>query len=287
MEQLKGRFPDITLDIVVIKTKGDIMKDVSLAKIGGKGLFVKEIEDALLRGEIDMAIHSMKDVPAELPEGLEISITPEREDPRDVLVSRNQQKLRELHNGARIGTGSLRRTFQLRHLLPEVEVVPLRGNLDTRIKKIKTDNLDGVVVAAAGMRRMGWGDLVSEFIPAEVMLPSVGQGVLGIEVRKGDVEIKNILSFLHNFRTWVEVSAERAFLKSLGGGCQVPVAAYAVKKGETLLIRGLVGSPDGREMIRDERCGECKRAEVLGRQLAENILSRGGRAILEQVYRTC
>jgi hydroxymethylbilane synthase len=229
----------------------------------------------------------MKDVPAELPEGLEISITPEREDPRDVLVSRNQQKLRELHNGARIGTGSLRRTFQLRHLLPEVEVVPLRGNLDTRIKKIKTDNLDGVVVAAAGMRRMGWGDLVSEFIPAEVMLPSVGQGVLGIEVRKGDVEIKNILSFLHNFRTWVEVSAERAFLKSLGGGCQVPVAAYAVKKGETLLIRGLVGSPDGREMIRDERCGECKRAEVLGRQLAENILSRGGRAILEQVYRTC
>lgn len=263
------------------------MKDISLAKIGGKGLFVKEIEDALLRGEIDMAVHSMKDVPAELPEGLEISITPAREDPRDVLVSKDNQTLHGFAKRARIGTGSLRRTFQLRHLLPEVEVVPLRGNLDTRIRKIETDNLDGIIVAAAGMRRMGWEERVSEFIPAEVMLPSVGQGVLGIEVRKGDGEIKNVLSFLHHLQTWVEVSAERAFLKALGGGCQVPVAAYAVKKGETLLIMGLVGNPDGRVMIRDERCGECEQAEMLGRQLAEGILSRGGSAILEQVYRTC
>jgi hydroxymethylbilane synthase len=260
------------------------MKDVSLAKIGGKGLFVKEIEEALLRGEIDMAVHSMKDVPAELPESLELSITPEREDPRDVLISKDNKTLQNLGKSARIGTGSLRRTFQLRHLLPEVEVVSIRGNLDTRIRKIETNELDGIIVAAAGMRRMGWEYLVSEFIPAEVMLPSVGQGVLGIEVRKGDVEIKNILSFLHNFRTWVEVSAERAFLESLGGGCQVPVAAYAKLEGDALCIKGLVGSPDGRIMIRDERCGECKQAEVLGRQLAENILSRGGRAILEQVY---
>ncbi len=286
MEHLQERLPCIALGIVVIKTRGDIMQDVSLSQIGGKGLFVKEIEDALLRGDIDMAVHSMKDVPAEIPEGLEIFATPKREDPRDALISKDNRKLKNLDKRACVGTGSLRRTFQLRHLLPKMEVVPLRGNLDTRIRKIETDSLDGVIVAAAGMQRMGWAHRISEAIPVEVMLPSVGQGALGIEARSDDTEIKNVLSCLHHPQTWVEVSAERAFLRALGGGCQAPVAAYAKVEGGILHIRGLVGSPNGCEMIRDELCGDCKQAESLGRQLADGILLRGGHRILEEVYRS-
>lgn len=260
------------------------MQDVPLAKIGGKGLFVKEIEDALLNGDVDIAVHSMKDVPVELPEGLEIAFVPEREDPRDVFISADGRRLQDLTGSARIGTGSLRRGFQLRHLIPGIEIVPLRGNLDTRIKKIEKENLDGIIVAAAGMKRMGWTERITEFLPIEMMLPSVGQGVVGIEVRKNDHEIKQTLSFLNHSRTWKEVMAERAFLKRIGGGCQLPVAAYANILNGEMRVRALLGSIDGRIMIRDEISGHCEDGETLGTALAEKILSQGGKEILEDVY---
>jgi len=283
-ERLKNQWPALTVDIVVIKTKGDIMQDVPLAAIGGKGLFVKEIEDALLRGEIDIAVHSMKDVPAEIPDGLEITIVSEREDPRDVLVSKKGAKIEDMSAGARIGTGSLRRGFQLRHLFPHMEIVPLRGNLDTRIRKIQSENLDGIIVAAAGMRRMGWTDRITQYIPVEIMLPSVGQGVLGIEMRNDDTNTRNAASFINHPQTWREVTAERAFLKKLGGGCQLPVAAYAVKKEHTLTITGLLGSLDGKMLIKDEVRGHSKNANALGVMLAERLLAKGGQAILEELY---
>jgi hydroxymethylbilane synthase len=282
---LKRETPAVAIETVVIKTKGDILQDVPLAKVGGKGLFVKEIEDALLREEVDIAVHSMKDVPMELPDGLEIGVMSEREDPRDVLISKDQRGLADMPVGARIGTGSLRRGFQLLHLFPDIELFPLRGNLDTRIRKIQTDGLDGIIVAAAGLRRMGWADRITQVIPVEIMLPAVGQGALGIELRNNDEAVRRAVSFLNHPRTWVEVSAERAFLKRLGGGCQLPVAAYGVKDGNGLTVTGLLGSLDGRELIKDEVRGASEDAEVLGTLLAEKILSKGGQAILAEVYR--
>jgi hydroxymethylbilane synthase len=277
--------PAMAVETVVIKTKGDILQDVPLAKVGGKGLFVKEIEDALLRHEVDIAVHSMKDVPMELPDGLEIGVMSEREDPRDVLISKDQRRLEDMPVGARIGTGSLRRGFQLLHLFPDIELVPVRGNLDTRIRKIQTDSLDGIIVAAAGLKRIGWTDRITHVIPVEIMLPAVGQGVLGIELRKNDEAVRRAVSFLNHPRTCVEVSAERAFLKRLGGGCQLPVAAYGVKEGNDLIVTGLLGSLDGRQLIKDEVRGVSEDAEVLGTLLAEKILSKGGQAILDEVYR--
>jgi hydroxymethylbilane synthase len=285
-QRLKHDRPEIPVDIIAIKTKGDIMQDVSLAKIGGKGLFVKEIEDALLRGEIDIAVHSMKDVPVELPEGLEIGIMSEREDPRDVLISKDGRRIEDMPQGARIGTGSLRRTIQLRYLIPGVEVIPLRGNLDTRIRKIRTDNLDGIIVAAAGMKRMGWSRRITQVIPVDMMLPSVGQGVLGIELRENDIETRNAVSPINHPQTWLEVTAERTFLKRLGGGCQLPVASYGKKNDNDLTLTGLLGSLDGRTLIRDEVRGPSGSAEALGVLLAERILSSGGEDILKEVYKT-
>lgn len=282
--RIREQHPDATVELVVIKTKGDIMQDVSLVQIGGKGLFIKEIEEALLRGDVDIAVHSMKDVPAELPEELEIGVTPPREDPRDVLISSGNRKLEEMPHGARIGTCSLRRGFQLRNRMPDLDIVPLRGNLDTRIKKLGTEDLAGVIVAAAGMRRMGWVAKISQFIPVEVMLPAVGQGVLGIETRRDDPAVGEAIAFLHDPVTWCEVGAERAFLQRLGGGCQLPIAAYAQKTGEEIAIGGLVGSVDGRVMIRHEMKGPAADFGTLGRELADHILAQGGRAILDQVY---
>ena len=283
-ERIRERHPGTAVELVTIRTKGDIMQDVSLVKIGGKGLFIKEIEDALLRGEVDVAVHSMKDVPAELPEGLEIAVTPPREDPRDVLISQGNRKLEEMPHGARIGTCSLRRGLQLRNRMPDLQIVPLRGNLDTRIRKVETENLAGVIVAAAGIRRMGWTAKVSQFIPVEVMLPAVGQGVLGIETRRDDARAREAVAFLHDPITACEVGAERAFLKRLGGGCQLPIAAFAKRKGGGLTIEGLVGSPDGRVMIGHKLTGPWEEGEALGRELADNILARGGRALLDEVY---
>lgn len=283
-DRLKVMHPDLSVEVVSIKTRGDRMQDVSLVEIGGKGVFVKEIEEALLRGDIAMAVHSMKDVPVELPTGLVIAAVPEREDPRDVLISREGKKIESLRKGARIGTGSLRRGMQIKTLMPDIEVVPIRGNIDTRIRKIATENLEGIIIAAAGVKRIGRAAEISQYIPIEMMMPAVGQGVLGIEVRENDTATRDLVDPLNHPDTVVESSAERAFLRRLGGGCQVPIAGIARKQGETLVIRGLVGSVDGRVVIMDEIRGSSRDAEEMGVTLAERILSRGGQAVLDEVY---
>lgn len=285
-DRLQKKFPTVRMQVQVIRTKGDIMQDVSLAKIGGKGIFVKEIEDALLRAEIDLAVHSMKDVPVDFPAGLEIGAMPEREDPRDILVSKDKRKIEELPRGATIGTGSLRRKCQMGNLLPDIKIVPLRGNLDTRIKKIERENLDGIILAAAGIRRMGWMHRVSQFIPIEVMLPAAGQGALGIEIRADDDELREMLTHLDHAPTRREVSAERAFLKRLGGGCQLPIAAYAKEMGSDIVLRGLLGNPDGSRLLVEELKGPAAEGERLGVEMAERILSRGGHALLAEVYQS-
>lgn len=266
---------------MVIKTSGDILKDVPLAKIGGKGLFIKEIEEALLAETVDLAVHSMKDLPAEIPEGLQIAAVPMREDPRDVLISQLYKNVDDLPVGARIGTGSLRRGVQLRDWRPDLEVVPIRGNLDTRIRKLEQAELDGIVVAAAGIKRMGWAERVTQFIPAEKMIPAVGQGILCLETRCGEYDLDAGLAFLEDERTRREVTAERAFLKRLGGGCTLPIAAFAQQRGEQLIIRGLVGSPNEKNVIRQELQGPVEEAVELGTELADRILDGGGRILLE------
>ncbi|HPX55819.1 MAG TPA: hydroxymethylbilane synthase [Syntrophales bacterium] len=284
-EQIRHHYPGISVELVVIKTQGDIMRDVSLAKIGGKGLFVKEIEENLLRGDVDLAVHSMKDVPAELPDGLEISLTPKREDPRDVLISRAGMRFEDMPRGSRIGTGSLRRGIQIRNRMDWLEVVPIRGNLDTRIRKVSDNLLDGVIVAAAGMKRMGWEHRISHFLQAEVMLPAACQGILGIETRKQDPLVAD-LRFLQDEQTHLEMAGERAFLKRLGGGCQMPVAVYGRITGGVIRIDALIGTLDGGTMIRQEISGPSEEADQLGDTLAANILSQGGKNILDDIYAT-
>ncbi len=286
-ERIEKCHPGMGVSLVVIKTKGDIMQDVALVKIGGKGVFVKEIDDALLRGDIDLAVHSLKDVPAELPPGLTVAVTPEREDPRDVFVSKNRIKFEAMPRRARIGTGSLRRGFQLRNIFPDVEIVPLRGNLDTRLRKVETEDLDAVVVAAAGIRRLGWVGRVTQFLPVEIIIPAVGQGTLAIEVREDDDTVREYLAFLNHDPTWRESQTERAFLRRLGGGCQLPLAAHARTEGAAIKITGLLGTIDGRVMIREELRGPAEAGVELGAELAETILRRGGRAILDMAYRDC
>ncbi|MBN2570274.1 MAG: hydroxymethylbilane synthase [Deltaproteobacteria bacterium] len=283
--RIKDRYPKLSIEIVPIKTQGDRMQNISLVKIGGKGVFVKEIEEALLSGDIHCAVHSMKDVPTEIPDGLNIQIIAQREDPRDVLISRDNKKLESLPRGARIGTGSLRRGMQLLNCLPDCEIVAIRGNLDTRIKKISTEELDGVILAAAGLKRMGWHDRVSQYIPVELMIPAAGQGAVGVETREEDNDVGELLAFINHEDTMTEVSSERAFLQHLGGGCQVPIAAFARKTGEFLILKGVVGTIDGRRMIFDEVKGSCDDWKELGKSMAENILSKGGRAILAEVYK--
>lgn len=280
---IRKRHPALDVELRVIRTKGDIMQNVALSVIGGKGVFIKEIEEALLKGEVDLAVHSMKDVPAELPDELEISVTPEREDPRDVLISKENRLLENMAAGAKIGTGSLRRELQLKNRFPGLEIVPLRGNLDTRIKKLETEGLDGVILAAAGIARMGWTSRVSQFLSADLLLPAVGQGVLGLETRRGDIRSLDIIAFLNDPVTFVEVGAERAFLGRLGGGCQLPIAAYAKKDGERIIIEGLVGSLDGKTVLREQAEGNFRDYQAIGRRLAESILQKGGEELLAEI----
>jgi hydroxymethylbilane synthase len=284
VEKIRAKHPGVKIEIITIKTTGDKLEDVALAKIGGKGLFVKEIEEALLRGEIHAAVHSLKDMPAETPGELEIGVIPEREDPRDVLISRGNRKLEELPGGAKIGTGSLRRSIQLAKLIPHVQVVPIRGNLDTRIKKIEREGLDGIIVAAAGVRRMGWTDRVSQFISVEQIIPAIGQGALAMEMRRDDEESRELFRFLNHEDSRIEVGAERAFLRVFGGGCQLPIAAYGRRRGDGISLVGLVGNLDGSVIIRDEASGPAAECEAVGKELAERILSKGGKEIMETVY---
>ncbi len=280
---LESRNPGISVDLLVIKTKGDKILDVPLAKIGGKGLFVKEIEEALLDGRIDLAVHSMKDMPAEIPDGLCICAIPERENPKDVLISRNGLKFHELPEGSTVGTGSLRRAAQLRYKRPDLLISPLRGNLDTRLRKLETGDMDAVILAAAGLRRLQFEHKITEYLDPEIMLPAAGQGALCIETRENDSDIASVVSGLDDPETRITVTGERAFLNRLEGGCQIPVAAHGTVEENLLVLSGLVAEPDGSLIIRDRLSGTVAASESIGIQLAENLLSMGAKQILEKL----
>mgnify|MGYP000011620022 CR=1 FL=1 len=283
-EEIETRWPEVHVDIVKFTTKGDKILDVPLAKVGGKGLFVKEIENALLREDADIAVHSLKDVPSEIPKGLEVSIFPCREEPRDALISRSGLRLEELPKGARIGTSSLRRIAQLKNARPDIEVVSLRGNIDTRLRKLGEGRYDAVILAAAGLRRLGLEKRIIQLLEPETMLPAVGQGALGIEFRSMDTEVRQILASIHHEDTSICVRAERAFLFRLEGGCQVPLGALARLKGETLELEVMLGDEAGTNIIRMKKQGTVDQPEALGTILGEQVLAAGGAEILREVY---
>lgn len=267
--------------VEVIKTTGDRITGVPLAKVGSKGLFTKEIEDALAAGAIDVAVHSLKDMPTELPPGLTLQAIPEREDVRDAIVGRT---LAELQSGAKVGTSSLRRAAQLRALRPDLAVETIRGNLDTRLRKLDEGQYDAILLAAAGLRRLGWQDRIAELLPVEAMCPAVGQGALAIETRSDGGPATAAVRDLDHRDSRIAVTAERALLASLGGGCQVPIGAYAQVSDGEVHLRAVVGSPDGTTIIRGESSGPASRAGAVGGELGEVLLARGARAILAEVY---
>ncbi|RYL93863.1 hydroxymethylbilane synthase [Sporolactobacillus sp. THM7-4] len=282
IEQLTGQSADFNYEIKHIVTKGDRILNVTLSKVGGKGLFVKEIERSLLNGTIDFAVHSMKDVPAELPEGLEIASIPRREDAHDVLLSRTGARFDELPSGAIIGTSSLRRAAQLLHARPDLTVRPVRGNVDTRLAKLQAGEYDAIILAAAGIKRMGWPDsAATEYLPYSLSVPACGQGALAIECRSDDRELKSLLRKINDEKTARTVSAERVFLKRLGGSCQVPIAAFCEQDNEgRLSFSGLVASPDGTTVLRSSMTGDDPLE--LGRKAAEDVLARGAGKILSE-----
>jgi len=282
--RLRELEPELAVSLKRIKTTGDKILDTPLASIGGKGLFVKEIEEALLRGEIDLAVHSMKDVPTRLPAGLEILAIPEREDPRDVLITRNKVSLARLVPGSRIGTSSLRRQAQLLHYRPDLSIQILRGNLDTRLRKLEAGEYDGIILAAAGIKRLGWSDRVTEYLSPDVCLPAIGQGALALEGRTDDGFVREVVARLDHHPTRIAVTAERAFLERLEGGCQVPIAAHAAITNGTLTLSALIAGVDGRRLVRDSLQGPMRDAHRLGVELAERLLARGGDEILKEIY---
>ena len=276
--------PGLSVSLKRIKTTGDRILETPLAMIGGKGLFVKEIEEALTRAEIDLAIHSMKDVPTQLPGGLEILSIPAREDPRDALISREGDVLKNLPSGARIGTSSLRRQAQLLHARPDFKVMMLRGNLDTRLRKLDAGEYDAILLAAAGLRRLGLEQRITEFLSYDVCLPAISQGALGLEGRADDQFVRSLVGRLEDPAARIAVAAERAFLERLEGGCQVPIAAYATIDNQTLTLQGLIAAVDGARLIRGSEDGSIGQARKVGMTLAERLLSQGGREILKEIY---
>ncbi|PMP62006.1 MAG: hydroxymethylbilane synthase [Caldimicrobium thiodismutans] len=280
--QLKKYYPQLEIEKIIIKTTGDKILNAPLSKIGGKGLFVKEIEEALLRGEIDFAVHSMKDVPSQVPNGLEISIIPERESPFDVWIS-NFESLERLPDFSKVGTSSLRRFSQIKRLRKDLVIEPLRGNVDTRLRKWREGWYEGIVLAEAGLKRLGIEIKYRRF-SLEEMIPAVGQGALGIELRKEDEEVKEILKVLHSEKTALAVRAERAFLKTMEGGCQVPLGAYAFFQNGDLVITGFISDLEGERFYKHSVKGPPLEAEKLGVNLAQELLKRGGKEILEELY---
>jgi hydroxymethylbilane synthase len=270
------------VEIEIIKTTGDKITDVALAKVGTKGMFTKEIEEALAAGRVDLAVHSLKDVPTEVPPDFEIAAITRRENPRDVLVSKKHASIKELPQRARVGTSSLRRQAQLKALRPDLEIYPLRGNVDTRLRKLEAGDYEAIILAAAGVNRLGLTALVKQVIPAEIMCPAAGQGALGIEIRKGDEAIRQHLSFLDDSAARQTTTAERALLNKLGGGCQVPIGAFADLRAKEIHLEGVVAHPDGSLVLRESRDGNDP--ELLGNEVGESLLSRGGDAILQEVY---
>jgi hydroxymethylbilane synthase len=271
-----------TVEIEVIKTTGDKITSVALAKVGTKGMFTKEIEDALHEKRVDLAVHSLKDVPTDLAQEFELAAIMKREDPRDAFISVNFSSLEELPQGAKVGTSSLRRQCQLKAVRPALEVFPVRGNVDTRLRKLESGEYDAIILAAAGVLRLGLETHVRSRISADVMCPAVGQGALAIEIRRGDQQTKTLLAFLNDADTHAAIDCERALLGSLGGGCQVPIGAYAEKRDGRLFLRAMVGRPDGSQILREQADGTD--GVKLGREIAQTLLWRGGDKILNDVY---
>jgi hydroxymethylbilane synthase len=282
--ELEKKYAGLTVTLTKIKTTGDKILDVPLAKVGGKGLFVKEIEEAMLANEIDIAVHSMKDVPTFFPDGLHLSCITKREDPRDALLTRNKIRFNDLPKGANVGTSSLRRQAQLMSIRPDFVIHQLRGNVDTRLRKLKEGQYDAIILAAAGVKRLGLAENVTEYLDTDVSLPAIGQGALGIECRIADRELNDMISFFNHADSRVCVTGERALLRRLEGGCQVPIACYGEMKNGSLHLTGLVASVDGKRIIKDVISGSPEMAEKLGVTLAEALLSRGADVILREVY---
>lgn len=283
-DALLARNPDLQIELLTMTTQGDKILDTPLAKVGGKGLFVKELELGMLEGRADLAVHSMKDVPVEFPQGLGLAAVLPREDPRDALISINYSSIEALPQGARVGTSSLRRQCQLRARRPDLEVRDLRGNVNTRLKKLDDGEYDAILLAAAGVKRMGWESRITELLAPEQFLPAIGQGAIGIEIRCDDDRVRNLVGELNDPQTAIRVTAERALNEGLQGGCQVPIAGYAEISHGVIVLRALVGRPDGGELVQGVVSGKPEDAEELGQVLADDLLSRGAREILAEVY---
>ncbi len=282
--QLRALYPDLNVQLVTMKTKGDKILDAPLAKVGGKGLFVKELEAGMLSGEADIAVHSMKDVPVEFPPGLELALIMKREDPRDAFVSNRYQSLDELPAGSVLGTSSLRRQTQINEKYPQLTINWLRGNVNTRLRKLDDGEYDAIILAAAGLKRLGFADRIRYELPPEVSLPAIGQGAIGIETRSDDDAVKALLAPLADNDTTRRVLAERAMNETLQGGCQVPIAGYAELEGDQLYVRGLVGEPDGSRVLRAEIRGAAEDAVSLGVELANKLLAQGAGDILAHLH---
>jgi hydroxymethylbilane synthase len=274
---------DLAVDIKIIKTSGDKIQDVPLAKIGGKGLFVKEIEEGLIKSEVDFAVHSMKDMPIIFPVNLCIACVTKRENPFDALISKNDIKLDDLPKGAKIGTGSLRRMSQLLYYRPDLNLVPLRGNLETRLKKLETEGLDAIILAAAGLIRLGWSDRITEIIPPEILLPAMGQGAVGIETRKNDVDNQILLADMDDEETHYALDAERALVSQLEGGCNVPIGSFATLNGDQITLTGLVASLDGKTMYKKELTDLKTNAVSLGRKMGDELIEMGADRIMQEI----
>ncbi len=283
-ELLTRAFPGLKTTLVKMVTRGDKILDAPLAKIGGKGLFVKELEQGMLEGLADIAVHSMKDVPVDFPVGLHLAAILSREDPTDAFVSNRYSTLNELPVNARIGTSSLRRQCQIKERFPDADVMPLRGNVNTRLAKLDAGDYDAIILASAGLKRLGMAERITQSLDASVSLPAIGQGAIGIECRVDDPEINDLLKVLHDSETGICVTAERAMNARLNGGCQVPIGGFAQYQGEQLFMRGLVGSPDGSVLYRAERTGGLDQAETIGRLIAEDLLAQGADKILQALF---
>lgn len=282
---LRERYPEVTIELKHMVTTGDRILDVPLAKIGGKGLFTKELEVAMLSGEIDLAVHSLKDMPTELPAGLVLAAVTDRVDPGDALISPQYKTLDNLPTGARVGTSSLRRKAQLLNTRPDLTIVDLRGNLDTRLKKLTTENLDAILLAVAGLRRLGWDEHITQILPQDICLPAVGQGALAIEARENDPETLAMLAFLNHEPTRQATLAERTFLAEVEGGCQIPIGVYGeITAAGQLSLQAVIMSPDGQEAVHDAIDGSPADASLLGHTLAVRMLESGGREILAKLF---
>ncbi|SDG08858.1 hydroxymethylbilane synthase [Selenomonas sp. WCT3] len=287
-EYVKGRleeeYPGLTVKLKLMTTKGDKILDAPLAKIGGKGLFTKELETDMLEGGIDLAVHSLKDMPTEVPAGLVISAITKRFDPGDAVVSPTYKKFSELPPGAKVGTSSLRRKAQLLHVRPDLNICDLRGNVNTRLRKLEEENFDAIILAVAGLKRLGFGERITDVLPKSMVLPAVGQGALAIETRAADKEVRELIAFLNDEETVQCAMAERSFLAQVEGGCQVPVGVYATPAGEgKLQVEAVIASVDGSKLYRDKLTGTAEDCEKIGRELADKLLAMGGLQIMQEI----